>query len=124
LVLRGLGRHLIVEMWGVDPEALDDEAKLRALLVEAAKRAGGRIVGVLFHKFEPQGVTGVVAIAESHISIHTWPEYGYAAIDIFTCGSHVDPWKAFEYSLEQLKPKNVNVFEIKRGVLPEEGEKV
>ena len=121
MVLKGLGRHLIVEVWGVDAELLDDEARLRRMLVEAAKRAGGKIMGVLFHKFEPQGVTGVVAIAESHISIHTWPEYGYAAIDIFTCGSHVDPWKAFEYSLKELKPKNVNVFEIKRGVMPKEG---
>jgi len=125
LVLRGLGRHLIVEMWGVDPGLLDDEARLRELLVEAARRAGGKIIGVLFHKFEPQGVTGVVAIAESHISIHTWPEFGYAAMDIFTCGSHVDPWRAFELAREELKPKNVNVFEIKRGLLPEgEGEMV
>ena len=121
MVLRGLGRHLIVEMWGVDPGLLDDEARLRELLVEAARRAGGKIIGVLFHKFEPQGVTGVVAIAESHISIHTWPEFGYAAIDIFTCGSHVDPWLAFELAREELKPKNVNVFEIKRGLLPERG---
>jgi len=125
LVLRGLGRHLIVEMWGVDPGLLDDEARLRELLVEAARHAGGKIIGVLFHKFEPQGVTGVVAIAESHISIHTWPEFGYAAMDIFTCGSHVDPWRAFELAREELKPKNVNVFEIKRGLLPEgEGETV
>ena len=125
MVLRGLGRHLIVEMWGVDPGLLDDEARLRELLVEAARRAGGKIIGVLFHKFEPQGVTGVVAIAESHISIHTWPEFGYAAMDIFTCGSHVDPWRAFELAREELKPKNVNVFEIKRGLLPEgEGEMV
>ena len=125
MVLKGLGRHLIVEMWGVDPGLLDDEARLRELLVEAARRAGGKIIGVLFHKFEPQGVTGVVAIAESHISIHTWPEFGYAAMDIFTCGSHVDPWRAFELAREELKPKNVNVFEIKRGLLPEgEGEMV
>jgi len=122
LVPKGLGRHLIVEMWGVDPALLDDEEKLRSVLLKAAEVAGGKIIGVLFHKFEPQGVTGVVAIAESHISIHTWPEHGYAAIDIFTCGSHVDPWRAFEYSMKELKPKNVNVFEIKRGVMAGEGE--
>ena len=121
MVLKGLGRHLIVEMWGVDPVLLDDEATLRELLVEAAKKAGGRVMGVLFHKFEPQGVTGVVAIAESHISIHTWPEHGYAAMDIFTCGSHVDPWKAFQLSMERLRPKTVNVFEIKRGIRAGEG---
>ncbi|RLI08761.1 adenosylmethionine decarboxylase [Candidatus Bathyarchaeota archaeon] len=120
--MRGLGRHLIVEVWGVDAELLDDEAGLRDMLVEAARRAGGRVMGVLFHKFEPQGVTGVVAIAESHISIHTWPEYGYAAIDIFTCGSHVDPWRAFEYSVGKLKPKSINVFEVRRGVMPGGGE--
>jgi len=118
LVLKGLGRHLIVEMWGVDPALLDDEERLREMLLKAAEAAGGRIIGVLFHKFNPQGVTGVVAIAESHISIHTWPEHGYAAIDIFTCGSHVDPWKAFEYSMRELRPRSVNVFEIKRGVMP------
>ena len=121
MVLKGLGRHLIVEMWGVDPVLLDDEATLRELLVEAAKKAGGRVMGVLFHKFEPQGVTGVVAIAESHISIHTWPEYEYAAMDIFTCGSHVDPWEALDHSLKSLRPRAVNVFEVKRGVRAGEG---
>ena len=121
MALKGLGRHLIVEMWGVDPALLDDEGKLREVLIESAKRAGGRVIGVLFHKFEPQGVTGVVAIAESHISIHTWPEHGYAAMDIFTCGSHVDPWEALDHSVKNLRPKAVNVFEVKRGVRAGEG---
>lgn len=114
---KGLGRHLIVEVFGVNPKLLDDEEKLKEILIQSALEAGGKICGVLFHKFEPQGVTGLVLIAESHISIHTWPEHGYAAMDIFTCGSNVNPWKAFHYSVQELKPRNVNVVEVKRGLI-------
>jgi len=79
------------------------------------------VCGEVFHKFSPHGVTGVVVVKESHISIHTWPEYGYASIDIFTCGNNSNPWKAYQYIVETLKPKRVQVIELKRGILEKGG---
>jgi S-adenosylmethionine decarboxylase proenzyme len=90
-------------------------------LVEAARSTGATIVGQTFHKFAPQGVTGVVAIAESHVCIHTWPEYGYAAVDIFTCGEGFDPHEAAELIVDKLQAGSHSVRELPRGVL-EEGE--
>ena len=113
-----LGRHLILELYGCSPEILDSEETIKRVLTEAVKAANGNICGVFFHKFNPQGVTGVVVISESHISIHTWPEHGYAAVDVFTCGERMDPWKACEHIVKNFKPANVNVLEIKRGLLP------
>ncbi|RLF17668.1 MAG: adenosylmethionine decarboxylase [Thermoprotei archaeon] len=113
---RELGRHIIAEFIGCPREILDDVELLRNLLIEAANRAGSQVVTETFFKFRPQGVSGVVVIKESHLSVHTWPEYGYAAIDIFTCGSNVDPWKAYGFLRERLKPSHVSVIEVRRGV--------
>ncbi len=109
-----LGLHIIAEFYGVDPKLLDDEKFLRRTLIEAAKYAGARVIGETFHKFSPHGVTGVVAIAESHISIHTRPEFGYAAIDAFSCYS-VHPRKIMEYLVKKLKPKRVVEVVMPRG---------
>ncbi|MCD6509109.1 MAG: adenosylmethionine decarboxylase [Thermoprotei archaeon] len=113
---RELGRHIIAEFIGCPPSVLDDIEVLKEELVKAAEIAGATVLGDAFHKFKPYGVTGVVIVGESHLSIHTWPEYGYAALDIFTCGNHVDPWKAYEVLKEVLKPKYVSVMELRRGV--------
>ncbi len=113
---RELGRHIIAEFLGCSSEVLNDIKALRKELIKAAERAGATIVEEAFHKFEPQGVSGIVIIGESHLSIHTWPEYGYAAVDIFTCGEYADPWKAYEELKSVLKPKYVSVMEVKRGV--------
>lgn len=86
-------------------------------MVRGLSEAGGRIIWKFFYKFRPHGVTGVILIAESHLSLHTWPEKGYVAIDIFTCGSRMDPWKAYKRIVEEIKPKRVRVLELKRGVL-------
>jgi S-adenosylmethionine decarboxylase len=86
-------------------------------MVKAAIDCGAVVLGDSFHRFSPQGVSGVVIIAESHLSIHTWPEYGYAAVDIFTCGTFVNPEKAAEVLIEKLGSKNHSVMEIPRGVL-------
>ncbi len=99
-----LGHHIIIELHGVSPELLDDLEFLRKTLIKAAERAGATIIGDIFHKFSPHGVTGIVAIKESHISIHTWPEFGYAALDVFTCRG-IDPNIALEYIIEKLKPR-------------------
>jgi len=87
---QALGRHLIVEVWDADPRLLDDVKALEQLLLQAARAAKATVIQSVFHRFSPYGVSGVVVIAESHLTIHTWPEYGYAAIDIFTCGPKMD----------------------------------
>lgn len=80
------GRHLLVEYRGCLAERLDDPGYVEALMRRAAEAAGAAVVQSAFHRFSPQGVSGVVVIQESHLSIHTWPEYGYAAVDFYTCG--------------------------------------
>jgi len=86
-------------------------------MVDAAIDCGAVVLGDSFHHFSPQGVSGVVIIAESHLSIHTWPEYGYAAVDVFTCGTTVKPEKAAEVLMEKLGSRNHSLMEIPRGVL-------
>jgi len=86
-------------------------------MVGAAKAAKCHIVDVVFHNFNPHGISGVVVIAESHLSIHTWPEYNFASVDIYTCGNEVDPWKAYNYLLKHFKAKGVTALELKRGML-------
>src|SRR5258708_7150751 len=86
-------------------------------MVGAAKAAQCHIVDVVFHNFNPHGISGVVVIAESHLAIHTWPEYSFASIDIYTCGDEVNPWKAYDYLLKHLKAKGVTALELKRGML-------
>ncbi|MBU8933897.1 MAG: adenosylmethionine decarboxylase [candidate division Zixibacteria bacterium] len=111
-----LGRHLVVELSQCDCEQLDDLDFLERCLNEAVRCSGATKVKSVFHRYNPQGVSGVVVIAESHCSIHTWPEYGYAAVDFFTCGETVDPYKAFESLRSALKAGDVQVRELKRGI--------
>jgi len=111
-----LGRHLVAELSDCDPQLLNDMGKLQTSLKEAARVSGATVVDSVFHRYNPQGLSGVVVIAESHISIHTWPEYGYAAIDCFTCGCTVDPWKAIDYLKTALNCSSANINEIKRGI--------
>ncbi len=117
--MRNLGRHLILEFYGCPKEILDSVEHIRDALTKAAEEANATVLSNTFHKFTPQGITGVVVISESHLSIHTWPEYGYAAVDIFTCGNHTDPWAAYEILVRSLKPRKVTVTEMKRGILVE-----
>lgn len=86
-----VGKHAIYELLGGDPTLLDDEDFVKEALIQAAESAGATLLGLITHKFEPQGVTGVALLSESHLSFHSWPEYGYASIDAFTCGDHTDP---------------------------------
>lgn len=81
-----LGHHYIAELWGCSEEHLDDKDRLQALALEAAEAAHVTVISSQFHQFSPQGVTGVLLLAESHLSLHTWPEHGYCAVDLFTCG--------------------------------------
>jgi S-adenosylmethionine decarboxylase len=115
--LNALGRHLLVELQDCNRTVLNDLSFLRDAMITAAIDCGAVVLGDSFHHFSPQGVSGVVVIAESHLSIHTWPEYGYAAIDIFTCGTTVEPERAAETLIEKLESKNPALTEIQRGLM-------
>ncbi|HDJ50739.1 MAG TPA: adenosylmethionine decarboxylase [Thermoprotei archaeon] len=117
--MKALGRHMIVELYGCNGQALNDVKLIAKMLKEATEAANATILSVQVHPLTPQGVSGVVVLAESHISIHTWPELGYASLDIYTCGEHTKPERALEVIREYLNPKNVNIVELKRGVLLE-----
>ena len=96
---------------------LDDLDFLKDCLDEAAIRCGATVVGETFYHFSPYGVSGVVNIAESHISIHTWPEHGYAAVDVFTCGDSVKPEEAVKLITERLEAHNCSLIELRRGII-------
>ena len=115
---KSLGRHILAEMYNCNREILNDITKIKEIMTKAAILAGAEVVEVVFHQFNPYGISGVVVISESHLAIHTWPEYGFVAADLFTCGDHVDSWKAFEYLNNELQAEQVITFEAKRGVLP------
>ncbi|MFZ5981184.1 MAG: adenosylmethionine decarboxylase [Candidatus Zixiibacteriota bacterium] len=111
-----LGRHLIVEYSGCERSKLDNLELIQEYLTEAVRKSGATIVRSVFHRYNPQGISGVVVIAESHLSIHTWPEYGYAAVDYFTCGNSVDPYKAHEYMKKMLGATDADVKDMNRGI--------
>ncbi len=107
-------KHLLLELYRCDCEKLNDESFLRCTLNRAAKLADATVLNLISHKFEPQGVTAIALLAESHISIHTWPESNYSAIDIFTCGKNMMPEKASQYLIESLMAKEHALRVIKR----------
>ncbi len=115
--MNALGKHLLLELKDCDREVLNDLSFIKGLLPAAANEAGATVLGESFHQFKPQGVSGVVIIAESHLFIHTWPECGYAAVDIFTCGNSVKPEKAAQKLIRELGAKSHSILEIQRGIL-------
>ncbi|MCK9356312.1 MAG: adenosylmethionine decarboxylase [Dehalococcoidia bacterium] len=112
-----LGRHLLVELKGCNVVLLDDLEYLKEHLHRAAVCCGAAVVGDSFYHFSPQGVSGVVNIAESHISIHTWPECGYAALDVFTCGDRVRPEEAVRYMEQAIEATECSILELRRGLM-------
>lgn len=98
--------------------------EVKDAMVDAAKRTKATIVEVAFHEFNPFGISGMVVIAESHLSIHTWPEYGYAAVDIFTCGDLIKPEEAAAYLIKRFQSKNPSVVEMKRGIISAMNKKI
>ena len=104
-----IGRHCLYELQDGNPALLDDEDFIKNVLVEAADLAGATLLQLISHKFEPQGVTAVALLAESHLSIHTYPEHGYAAVDGFTCGSHTDPEAACKHIGKALESKSGSI---------------
>lgn len=119
-----LGTHLLVELKDCNPKILRDINKVKEALVSAAKEAKATIIDVSFHEFTPFGVSGMVVIAESHLSIHTWPEYSYAAVDIFTCGDVIKPDVAARFLIERFESRNPSIVEMKRGLLSLSNEKL
>lgn len=112
---KSLGVHIILEFFGCDPNSLTRRDYVEKIMMEAAQKANTHTIGTFFHQFKPHGVSGVIVIEESHISIHTWPEYGFAAIDFFYCSDHVDAEKAIEILTEGFKPARISRIEFARG---------
>lgn len=111
-----LGRHILAEIYGCNSEILNNKEYIEKIMVDSALKAGAEVREVAFHKFSPQGVSGVVIISESHLTIHTWPELGYAAVDVFTCGDKINPWDACNYMTEKFEADNMTATEVKRGI--------
>ena len=107
---------MLLEMWECSSEVLKDLDKVRDAMVRAANEAKATVVEVAFHEFNPFGISGMVIIAESHLSIHTWPEYGYAAVDIFTCGDLIKPEVAADFLVEQFGCRMCDKKVLDRGI--------
>jgi S-adenosylmethionine decarboxylase len=121
--LNALGVHLLVDLKDCNPEILNDLDRVRGIMLEAAGRAKATIVEEKFHEFNPFGISGMVVIAESHLSIHTWPEYGFAAADVFTCGDLIKPEVAAAFLIEAFECRTPSIVEMKRGILSAGDEK-
>ena len=116
--MQALGKHVILELNDCDRGCISNCEFLRRTLLEACRLAGATILSDSFHVFSPyDGVSGVIIIAESHLSIHTWPEYGYAAVDIFACGDSLHPQRAVDFMVRELRADNHSILELERGIL-------
>lgn len=111
-----LGKHIILEMYGCPFELLDNHDLIIETFERAVKEAKMTLLGFESHKFEPQGVTAVALLSESHMSIHTYPELGYAAADVFTCGDEGSPDKAMEILVDVFKPEKKSILYVPRGI--------
>ncbi|MET3506025.1 adenosylmethionine decarboxylase [Halalkalibacter oceani] len=118
-----MGRHVIAELWGCNVEKLNNMSYIEQVFVDAALKSGAEVREVAFHKFAPHGVSGVVIISESHLTIHSFPEHGYASIDVYTCGDRIDPNVASNYIAEALGATTTEVIEVPRGMGPVKIEK-
>ncbi len=114
--MEALGRQILVEFYDCNESKINDVVFIEQSLIQATKASFASIISHNFHKFSPHGVSGVVVIAESHVAIHTWPEYRYAAVDIFTCGESIDPWIIQDRLKDLLGSENVSSMEMKRGM--------
>jgi len=123
--MEALGRQILVESHDRDNDQINDVEYIESSILAATRASRATIISHNFHKFSPHGVSGVVVIAESHVSIHSWPEYDYAAVDIFTCGDTIDPWVIQEHLKEAFQSKNTSSMEMKRGMFKmQPGEKL
>jgi S-adenosylmethionine decarboxylase len=116
-MVQSLGNHLIIELYDCHHELINNARGVEEALVKAVKISGAKMVQSVFHQFNPHGISGVIVIEESHFSVHTWPEYGYCALDIFTCGDEIDYYSALQFLKEEFQAENLAVTEMKRGLL-------
>jgi S-adenosylmethionine decarboxylase len=119
--MSALGVQILADMYECDPAVLSDVGAIRAFMVEAARRCGATIVNECFHHFSPHGVSGVVIIAESHLAIHTWPEHGYAALDLFTCSEALEPEPCLTYLQRAFRSQRQSTSTVRRGHRPGPG---
>jgi S-adenosylmethionine decarboxylase len=110
------GRHIAIDTWGVDFNLLNSVEKLQHHMIEAAEACGATVLSVQSKQFDPQGATVLVLLSESHLSIHTYPEKGFAALDCYTCGDTVDPEVAIEFMVKALQPTKSYARKLIRGV--------
>ena len=113
-----MGNHVLLDLWDVAPDLLDDLDGLRELLADCARRGGATVVEERFHRFAPQGVSGVVVLAESHVAVHTWPENGFAAFDVFTCGEPEMAERIADHLVTALEPGREQRQRVERGREP------
>lgn len=117
-----IGHHYIVEASGCDPKIISSVEKVQQILVKAAEISGAQVWSVSINRFPPNGVSGIIVISESHISTHTWPEFGYGALDFYTCGNEIDPEKGVVYAVEAFGASTSHITEITRGI--DEGDRI
>ena len=117
-----LGLHILADLYGVSPDLIDRVEDIRHLLESAVKVANLTKISSHYYQFNPHGATGVVLLAESHISIHTWPEYGLATVDVYTCGDPPKAYKAMDYIISVLQPTRVDKQVFDRGILEQSEE--
>jgi S-adenosylmethionine decarboxylase len=115
--VKSVGRHLVLELWGCSN--LNSTSAVEDALLEIVTALNLTLLSMQVHPFSPHGVTGVAIVSESHVVIHTWPELGYAAVDVFTCGEQRDPEDAVPILREYFAPERVQVMEMTRGVFQE-----
>ena len=118
--MQKIGRHLILELWGCNRHHINSIETIERAIRETIVACGATLLDLRVYPFTPQGVTGVAILAESHLMIHTWPELGYAAVDVFTCGQHTDPSKAVPVLRRHFAPERVQVLEMNRGLMIED----
>ncbi len=112
-----LGQHMLLEFYNCDPKALDDLPYVEEIMNQAARDCGATIVQSTFHRFQPHGISGVVVIAESHLAIHTWPEYRYASIDLYTCGDTIQQMVAYRVLKDGFSAEAADIQHVERGDL-------
>ena len=115
--MKPLGEHMLLEYYGCDADKLAHSDAVQEIMVRAVRAAHGTVVNNMFHNFTPHGVSGVVVIAESHVTIHTWPEHGCAAVDIFSCSARLDKLKIRDALKIQFGADRVTTRNFKRGML-------
>jgi len=114
--MQTFGRHYLMELTGCNPGIIGDLERVKELMLEAVVKANATVVTSAFHRFYPQGVSGVVVIEESHLSMHSWPEYGYVAMDIYTCGEDTMPEKACEFLAQEFESQEKATLSVERGL--------